>query len=83
MPKKNAAVHGEAHLQFTIEARELRNPRSLQTTIDALDAQEAIRSYVQENGSQLMSVSRPSDGRESIAMVRKDDSVYLVRVYAA
>jgi hypothetical protein len=70
-------------LQFTIEARELRNPRSLETTIDALDAQDAIRSYVQENGSQLMSVSRPSDGRESIAMVRKDDSVYLVRVYAA
>ena len=79
-------------MQYTIEERELRNastprpssdkePRRL--VIEADDADEAISRFVVQNASELVSVTRPVRGRESIATVKKDDSVYLVRVYAA
>ena len=79
-------------MRYTIEERELRNestrrpsfdkePRRL--VIDADDADEAISQFVVQNASELVSVSRPLRGRESIATVKKDDCVYLVRVYAA
>jgi hypothetical protein len=70
-------------LQFTIEARELKNPHSQQTLIEADTADDAISKFVRENSSELMHVSSPGSGHESIATVRKDDSVFLVRVYAA
>jgi len=38
---------------------------------------------VRQNHSELVSLSRPVRGQESIATVRKDDLVFLVRVYAA
>jgi len=78
-----AAVQKGAHLQFTIETRDLSNPQSNQTTIEAASADEAITKFVHANASELMSVSKPCEGRESIATIRKDDAVYLVRVYAA
>jgi len=70
-------------LQFTIETRDLGNPQSDRTTIEASDADEAITQFVRANASVLMSVSKPCEGRESIATIRKNDSVLLVRVYAA
>jgi len=79
-------------LQYTIESRPLTSeythraeydgePR--QTTVEASSADDAITQFLQQNASELVSVSRPARGQESIATVRKDDSVFLVRVYAA
>ena len=79
-------------MQFTIESRELTNrpthqpsadPRSGQTTIEAANADDAITEFVRQSASELVSLSKPVEGRESIATVRKDDCVFLVRVYAA
>jgi hypothetical protein len=78
-------------LQYTIEARELTNeythrpaydaPLRL-TTIEAGDAGEAISQYVRESDAELVSFASPR-GMESIATVKKEDTVFLVRVYAA
>lgn len=82
----------EARLQYTIEARELTAPsrqrldsdgEPRQTMIEADDADEAITQFVVQSASELVSVTRPVSGRESIATVKKDDCVYLIRVYAA
>ncbi len=72
-------------MQFTIESRELMPDctRSASTTIEAADPDDAISQFVHLNDSELMSFLRPADGRESIATVRKHDSVYLVRIYEA
>ncbi len=79
-------------LQYTIEARELTSeytqrpaydaaPRS--TVIDAADPDEAITQYVQQSAAELVSFTSPGRGSESIATVKKEDQVFLVRVYAA
>ncbi|HEY2090949.1 MAG TPA: hypothetical protein VGJ81_03600 [Thermoanaerobaculia bacterium] len=77
-------------MQYTIEARELTSesrqqvPASTGTrrvTLEAQDEGDAISQFVQGNESELVSF-QPMRGRESIATVKKDDSVYLVRVYA-
>jgi hypothetical protein len=79
-------------LQYTIEARELTNEythrpsydgESRRTVIDAEDATEAISQYVQQSAAELVSFTRPARGTESIATVKKEDQVFLVRVYAA
>ena len=79
-------------MQYTIETRELTSEsthrpvsdaRPQRTTIEAIDAGEAIHAFVQDHDSELVSFLNPGAGRESIATVRKHDSVYLVRVYAA
>ena len=79
-------------MQFTIESRELRSQhahqpsadrRPQQTVIEASTADDAISEFVRRNASELVSMMKPADGRESIATVRKDDSVFLVRVYSA
>ena len=83
--------NGGALLQYTIEARELTSenthsmaydaaPRS--TVIDAADPDEAITQYVQQSAAELVSFTSPGRG-ESIATVKKEDQVFLVRVYAA
>ena len=83
---------GGAHLQYTIESRELTNEythrpsydvQPLRTVIDADDANDAITRYVQQSEAELVSFTRPARGSESIATVKKEDSVFLVRVYAA
>ena len=75
-----------------IEARELTNedthrpspdPRARRITIEAKSPDDAISQFLSENHSELVSLANPVRGRESIATVRMDDSVYLVRVYAA
>jgi hypothetical protein len=77
-------------LQYTIEARELTseythrpadNSHAHRTTVEASDADEAISRFVDDNHSELVSFVSPK-GRESIATIKKNDSVYLVRVYA-
>ena len=79
-------------MQYTIESRELTSeythhptyqeaPR--RTTIEAKDPGEAINRFVDLNESELVSFTNPRPGRESIATVRKNDIVFLVRVYAA
>jgi predicted RNA-binding Zn-ribbon protein involved in translation (DUF1610 family) len=79
-------------LQFTIEARELTNEYThrpsydvevRQLTVEADDPENAISQFVLENASELVSFTCPRFGAESIATVKKEDSVYLVRVYAA
>lgn len=82
----------EGLLQYTIEARELTSEytqrpspevEARRTVIDAADADEAITQYVQQSAAELVSFSSPARGRESIATVKKEDTVFLVRVYAA
>ncbi len=80
-------------MQFTIEARQLTSeythrptgyaePRT--TLIEAPSSEAAISQFVQQSECELVSLTRPLTGRESIATVKaKDDSVFLVRVYAA
>ena len=79
-------------MQYTIESRELTSeythrfpvheePRRM--TIEASDPGEAINLFVDQDDLELVSFTNPRPGQESIATVRKNDSVYLVRVYAA
>lgn len=79
-------------MQYTIEERKLtsdysprpsidREPR--RTVIEADDADEAISQFIVQSASELVSITRPARGTESIATVKKNNSVYLVRVYAA
>jgi hypothetical protein len=71
-------------LQFTIESRQLTNElETKQTFIEAGTPDDAIGEFVRQNHSELVSLTKPVRGQESIATVRKDDSVFLVRVYAA
>ena len=71
-------------MQYTIEARELTNGHAQrQLIVEASDADEAISRYVRESDAELVSFTKPIRGSESIATVKKEESVYLVRVYAA
>ena len=75
-------------MQYTIESRPLTASASFdgsarQTTIDAADADDAITKFLTQSASELVSLTRPVTGSESIATVRKNDSVFLLRVYAA
>lgn len=78
-------------MRYTIEARELtnesthrpaRDAQSRLMTIEAGNADEAISRYVRDSDAELVSFSSPR-GDESIATVKKEDTVFLVRVYAA
>lgn len=77
-------------MQYTIESRELTSSHAhhppdggapRRTTIEARDASEAIDRFVNQSDSELVSFTNPRIGQESIATVRKDDSLFLVRVY--
>ena len=77
-------------MRYTIEARELTSEsthhpsfddQTHRTIVEAGCPDEAIHSFVKDNRSELVSFTSPARGRESIATVKKDDSVYLVRVY--
>ncbi len=78
-------------MQFTIESRRLTLGTTRQTstdgarwtTIEAANPDDAISQFVHSSEAQLVSFLKPADGRESIATVKKDDSVFLVRVYEA
>ena len=74
-------------MQYTIEARELSNTRSRphnadsRTVVVANDADEAIHQYVRDRKAELVSFTQPARGLESIATVKTEDTVFLVRVY--
>jgi len=71
-------------LQFTIETRPLTNASGdspKQTVIEASDPRGAISEFVRRDRSELVSFATPAKGRESIGTVKKEDSVFLVRVY--
>lgn len=79
-------------MQYTIEARQLTNEsrrppvwdgESKQIVVEAASPDDAITQFLSDNQSELVSLTRPLRGVESIATIRKNDSVYLVRVYAA
>ena len=91
MSAKRFSSFREVGVQYTIESRPLTNeythrpaadaePR--QTRIEAASAEGAISEYVRQSQSELVSLTRPLTGRESIATVKKNDSVFLVRVYS-
>lgn len=79
-------------MQYTIESRPLtsasipsdrRRASHHEVIIDAEDARHAIAEFVRQNESELVSLTSPRKSSESIATVKKDDRVFLVRVYAA
>lgn len=78
-------------MQFTIESRQLTNEYTQRASFDsetkqfieAGTADDAIGEFVRQNHSELISLTKPVRGHESIATVRKDDSMFLVRVYTA
>lgn len=73
-------------MQYTIEARELTTPRSLfdpHTIVEAPSERDAIQRYVEECHAELVSMTKPPNGGESIATIKKEDAIVLVRVYAA
>lgn len=79
-------------MQYTIEARELTNEythrptyevESRRTVVEATNADDAISQFVRDSAAELVSLTTPARGRESIATVKKEDTVFLVRVYAA
>jgi hypothetical protein len=78
-------------LQYTIESRPLTSesthraaydgsPR--QTTVEAASLDDAITEFVRQSAAELVSLTSPAAASESIATVRKDDFVFLVRAYS-
>jgi len=79
-------------VQFTIEARQLTNEYThrpafdaepKQVVVEAANPDDAISQFISDSHSELVSLTRPIRGTESIATVKKNDSVFLLRVYAA
>ena len=77
-------------MQYTIESRPLTNATTVrptadaepkQTRIEAANAEGAISEYLRQSDLELVSLTKPLTGRESVATVKKDASVFLVRVY--
>ena len=72
-------------MQYTIESRPLYtatlldDPRTI--TIEASDAGEALTTFARDHESEIVSF-HAMQGRESIATVKKNDAVFLVRVYS-
>jgi hypothetical protein len=77
-------------LQYTIEARELTTAKSRKTSlgtgrpviVEARDTDDAITRYILANQSELVSLVHPGRSHEAIATVRKEDSIFLLRVYS-
>ena len=78
-------------MQFTIEARALTSEythrpafdgESSRILVEADDPDEAISRFVLQSDAELVSCSRPGRGAESIATIKKEDAVFLVRVYS-
>ena len=77
-------------MQYTIETRPLTSeatqrrsaaPEPSSTTIEAGDAGEALSHFMRDSDSELVSF-QPTPGRESIATIRRNEAVFLVRVYS-
>lgn len=71
-------------MQYTIESRQLTSyTEPKQTTVEATSPDDAITQFVRESECELVSMTKPLTGKESIATIRKNDSVFLLRVYMA
>lgn len=75
-------------MQYTIEARHLTtdispllDDETQRATIEAATEDDAVRAFARQRACELVSLTKPLKGRESVATIRKDDSVFLVRVY--
>ena len=71
-------------MQYTIEARQLTNATAdgpLHRTVEAKNPDEAISKFVKDDQCELVSFTENVGRRESIATVKKENSVFLVRVY--
>jgi hypothetical protein len=76
-------------VQFTIEKSQLTVERHhaavglerAKAIVEAADLDEAMQKYLAEESSELMSQVRPLRGAESVATVRKDDALYMLRIY--
>jgi hypothetical protein len=88
--RSDSLFQGGDGVHYTIESRPLTTeythrpslddePR--QVRIEAANPESAISEYVRRSELELVSMTKPLTGRESVATVRKNDSVFLVRVY--
>lgn len=77
-------------MQYTIESRPLTNGHTQRRStdvepkhilIEAANPESAISEYVRQSNLELVSLTKPLTGRESVATVKKNESVFLVRVY--
>jgi hypothetical protein len=80
-------------VRYTIESRQLSSESSglahhpgldfetKRTFVDAISHDDAIDEFVRVGDLELVNLTRPLRGQESIATVKKDDAVYLVRIY--
>ena len=82
---------GGTGVHYTIESRPLTTEYTHRPAVDdeprqvlneAANPESAISEYVRRSELELVSVTKPLTGRESVATVKKDDSVFLVRVYS-
>jgi hypothetical protein len=76
-------------LTYTIETRQLTSesthgpsldPQPTPRTVEAENPDDAVNLFVHQNDWELVSLCRPL-GTESIATAKKDESVFLLRVY--
>jgi len=51
--------------------------------IEAASSDDAITEFVRQSDCELVSLTKPLTGHESFATMKRNDSVFLVRVYAA
>jgi hypothetical protein len=77
-------------VQFTIEKCPLSSEpgqgdwiesEAANSIVEASDSADAVSKYLAGESSELMSHVHPLWGAESVAMVRKDDTVYMLRIY--
>ena len=69
-------------MQYTIETRPLNIEEAESSkTIEASDPREALSHFARDSQSEIVSFHR-MEGRESIATVRRNEAVFLVRVYS-
>lgn len=83
--------HPEAALEFTIEARELSAENPRRTVYDgrprtanvvAANVEDAVTQFLHANDGVLVSLDTRQRG-ESIATVKQEDVLLLLRVYAS
>jgi hypothetical protein len=77
-------------VQFTIEKSQLTvdshqgaaiDSEPTTAVVEASDSEDAVFKYLAEESSELMSHVHPLWGAESVATVRKDDALYMLRIY--
>jgi hypothetical protein len=79
-------------MQFTIEQRQLTSedshrpafePESTTSIVEAADHDEAIGRFADTDRSEIVSIVRPLRGREAVATVRRNETIFLWRIAPA